>query len=254
MPHASGRHRHRLRQSVHHDEPPRRRRDRQQRRRFTVVADATVDLVTQNPPPGLVRERRDLFQLRARVDGTRGIARRVQHEAARPRRSGARQVRRRDLEAPLARTAHRDRLGARDREHFVIAGPGRRRHQHLVAFAEQRKTGVEQRLLRSRRNDDIARVPRRRAVRAARLLGDDRPQRLDPRHGRVPRRALVERPMRRLDHERGRREVRLSGAEIDDRPALRTKSLRARRRRDRGGLAKPVDVGRRSVVRHASAH
>ena len=115
--------------------------------------------------------------------------------------------------------------------------------------AEKREARVEQRLLRSRCDDDL--VGRRSArpawsalARSAMISRSGK----NPFDLRVSRRAGIERAMRRRHHECGRREIGLARAEVDDGATGGAQRLGARGHGDRRRLAKLGDVCGRRVT------
>src|SRR5690606_22201159 len=82
--------------------------------------DARVDLVAQDPDLALGGPARNGFQLLARVDGARGVGRRVQDEPAHALVPDGVELVRADLEAAILPARHDHRLRARELDQLRI--------------------------------------------------------------------------------------------------------------------------------------
>ena len=221
-----------------------------------VVGQVLVDLVGDDPDPVLERPATDRGGLLGGVDRTRGVRGRAEQE-----RLGLRGPRGLELldgheVALVGAGEHLDRDAAREADGLRVGGPVRRREQDLVARVHDRRERLVDGLLAAvghqhlRRLDLVPRV-------AQRLGGDGLAHRGQTGRRRVP---VVDRVLRggdrRVDDVPGRREVRLTGAEADDRAAGRLEGLRlgvdGQRRRlgDRGQPGGHAGTGRRRLLAH----
>ena len=147
------------------------------------------------------------------------VGRRVDDDAARPRRDQRGQLV--DVEPEVVGHPDRDRhrRGADEAGQRLVDGVARVRDQHLVTRVDQTQDGVQHHALATDRDEDLERFDRESLARRG-VGGDRLAQRRDAGERRVVRRAGIERCLgRSADVGRGV-EVGLADLEMDDRAPL----------------------------------
>jgi hypothetical protein len=172
--------------------------------------------------------------------GARGVGRRRQQHAARARAPGRAHRTGVELEALRGMRRQHHRTAARRGHEVPVAGIARVRHQHLVALVEQRQRHQLQRR-RGTRGDHDALGRHFKTEAGAVPAGDGPPQRRQPGGMGVLGATVGQALLRRMDHPRRCREVRLADVQVDHRPA----SLRRVAQRPAGDL-----VGRLGALHH----
>ena len=177
-----------------------------------------------------------------RINGSRGIAGRVQYEQTSAIGDGFRQLLRQNLEGRLFGCRQDNRPCSRQLGHFRVAHPVRRRDNHLIARIANRHNGVVARMLAAATDDNL----RRRIAQPVLLpkLGRNRlAQFPHAAAGRILRKAIGQRLGRRLLDMLRSVKVRLSGAKANHVSAfgphllgLRRNSQSQRRRQRSGAV------------------
>ena len=179
------------------------------------VVDVLVNLVADHPDAGIPLEYgAEGLEFGRGIDGARRVGGRAEDEDLGAPRQGGLEGLGRELVAFGREGGHRDRDTARELGEFGVAHPVRGRHDDFIARVDEGQQGIGDAMLGAAGDHD-ARRGVVQAVFPRKLARHGLAEVIVAGDGRIKVVALVDRPLGRLAHGLGSREVRLSDGEVD---------------------------------------